>query len=207
MILWNFLFISISIQPSRLLLKNGENCHNCLNVDVIVVTNKSATFLKSDKWSRNFLSTAMFCWSPCIYKTPVSIKNIFISVPKAVRSKIEKIPETASDISPYATSNLQTLPAGGRQHTLGRTETLTPGGRQHTLGRNETLRLSDYHRQMETMGRDTLGRQKDRDTLGQQIDRDTIGRQIDRDTLGRHRHQQQQQQQVQQQVLELASLF
>ena len=52
---------------------------------------------------------------------------------KAVRSKVELIPETASDISPYATSNLQTMPLGGGRGTL---------------GRNETMRLTDYHREV-----------------------------------------------------------
>ena len=40
---------------------------------------------------------------------------------RAVRSKVEKIPETANEISPYATSNLQTLPVGpAGRNTLGR---------------------------------------------------------------------------------------
>ena len=50
---------------------------------------------------------------------------------------MEKIPETASDISPYATSNLQQPPPN-------RTGT-------NTLGRKETLRLTDYHRQGDTL--------------------------------------------------------
>ena len=48
--------------------------------------------------------------------------------------EVEKIPETAADISPYATSNFQTMPMGG------------PAGR-NTIGRKETLRMTDYHRQ------------------------------------------------------------
>ena len=48
---------------------------------------------------------------------------------KAVRSQGEKIPETAADISRYATSNFQTMPMGG---LIGR----------NTIGRKETLRLS-----------------------------------------------------------------
>jgi hypothetical protein len=57
--------------------------------------------------------------------------------------QVEKIPETASDISPYATSNLQQQPlqrGGGGG-----------GGGTNTLGRKETLRLTDYHRQGDTL--------------------------------------------------------
>ena len=53
---------------------------------------------------------------------------------KAVRSQVEKIPEIAADITPYATSNFQTMPMG------------EPIGR-NTIGRKETLRMTDYHRQ------------------------------------------------------------
>ena len=60
-----------------------------------------------------------------------------------VFSQVERIPETASDISPYATSNLQTLPIGGNNRTLARTETAT--GRNTLQGRTETT------------GRNTLG--------------------------------------------------
>jgi hypothetical protein len=49
---------------------------------------------------------------------------------------VEKIPETASDISPYATSALQPTPGKGNTATL---------------GRKETLRLTDYHRQGDTL--------------------------------------------------------
>ena len=62
---------------------------------------------------------------------------------KAVRSQVEKIPETAADISPYATSNFQTMPMGG------------PTGR-NTIGRKETLRMTDYHRQQ--MSQAEMGR-------------------------------------------------
>jgi hypothetical protein len=50
--------------------------------------------------------------------------------------QVEKIPETASDISPYATSALQPTPGKGNTATL---------------GRKETLRLTDYHRQGDTL--------------------------------------------------------
>ena len=52
---------------------------------------------------------------------------------KAVRSQVEKIPETATDISPYATSNFQ--------------QTMPMGGGRNTMGRKETLRMTDYQKQ------------------------------------------------------------
>jgi len=70
---------------------------------------------------------------------------------KAVRSQVEKIPETAADISPYATSNFQTMPMGG------------PTGR-NTIGRKETLRMTDYHRQQ--VGQTDMGRPRDIETTG-----------------------------------------
>eukprot|EP00090_Calanus_glacialis_P038689 TRINITY_DN6743_c0_g1_i1.p1 TRINITY_DN6743_c0_g1~~TRINITY_DN6743_c0_g1_i1.p1 ORF type:complete len:1180 (-),score=156.79 TRINITY_DN6743_c0_g1_i1:583-4122(-) len=70
---------------------------------------------------------------------------------KAVRSQVEKIPETAADISPYATSNFQTMPMGG------------PIGR-NTIGRKETLRMTDYHRQQVSQA--DMGRPRDTETTG-----------------------------------------
>ena len=46
---------------------------------------------------------------------------------------MEKIPETAADISPYATSEFQTLPVSG-------------GVGRSTMGRKETLRMTDYNK-------------------------------------------------------------
>merc|ERR1719361_1627925 len=54
---------------------------------------------------------------------------------RAVRSQVEKIPETAADISPYATSDFQTMPASGGGG-LGR----------NTIGRKETMRMTDYNK-------------------------------------------------------------
>ena len=48
---------------------------------------------------------------------------------------MEKIPETAADISPYATSDFQTMPASGGGG-LGR----------NTIGRKETMRMTDYNK-------------------------------------------------------------
>merc|ERR1719282_2108118 len=50
---------------------------------------------------------------------------------RAVRSQVEKIPETAADISPYATSDFQTMP-------------LNSGMGRNTIGRKETMRMTDY---------------------------------------------------------------
>ena len=52
---------------------------------------------------------------------------------------MEKIPETAADISPYATSDFQTMPmnsTGSGSGGLGR----------NTIGRKETLRMTDYNK-------------------------------------------------------------
>ena len=43
---------------------------------------------------------------------------------------MEKIPETAADISPYATSDFQTMP-------------LNSGMGRNTIGRKETMRMTD----------------------------------------------------------------
>ena len=48
---------------------------------------------------------------------------------------MEKIPETAADISPYATSDFQTMPMTGGGG-LGR----------NTIGRKETLRMTEYNK-------------------------------------------------------------
>ena len=53
--------------------------------------------------------------------------------------QVEKIPETAADISPYATSDFQTMPLNN----------LSMGGtaaRVNTMGRKETMRLTDYNK-------------------------------------------------------------
>ena len=52
---------------------------------------------------------------------------------------MEKIPETAADISPYATSDFQTMPmnsSGSGSGGLGR----------NTIGRKETMRMTDYNK-------------------------------------------------------------
>ena len=48
---------------------------------------------------------------------------------------MEKIPETAADISPYATSDFQTMPMSGGGG-LGR----------NTIGRKETMRMTEYNK-------------------------------------------------------------
>ena len=54
--------------------------------------------------------------------------------------QVEKIPETAADISPYATSDFQTMPLNNLS-SMGGT-----AARVNTMGRKETMRLTDYNK-------------------------------------------------------------
>ena len=74
---------------------------------------------------------------------------------------MEKIPETAADISPYATSDFQTMP-------------LNSGMGRNTIGRKETMRMTDY--QQHQLSQPDMGSMGTVGTLGTGGMVNTVGR-------------------------------
>ena len=74
---------------------------------------------------------------------------------------MEKIPETAADISPYATSDFQTMP-------------LNSGMGRNTIGRKETMRMIDY--QQHQLSQPDMGSMGTVGTLGTGGMVNTVGR-------------------------------
>merc|ERR1719438_190201 len=87
---------------------------------------------------------------------------------RAVRSQVEKIPETAADISPYATSDFQTMP-------------LNSGMGRNTIGRKETMRMTDYNKPQ--LSHPDMG--PNMNNVMNNVNVNTMGTVIN--TVGRHR--------------------
>jgi len=104
---------------------------------------KSATMENRQNMEQHFYATVQRQKNPGL--TPFSSGyevDTIEQLKRAVRSQVEKIPETAADISPYATSNFQP----GVQAAM--------SGSRGTLGRAETLRMTDYRGKAETRPRE-----------------------------------------------------
>jgi len=123
---------------------------------------KSATMENRQNMEQHFYATVQRQKNPGL--TPFSSGyevDTIEQLKRAVRSQVEKIPETAADISPYATSHFQqTLPVGGGRGTLGRAETLrmTDYQRQNPGGQTEVQRPREPELSWRAGGGGTLGR-------------------------------------------------